>query len=403
MEAGNFLEAIVDSGLLSKARLERLRRKAGAGVFADTHSLTRWLVQHGHLTPFQVDNLIRGKGDDLVLGDYELRDFLGRGGMGAVFLARDRVHHRLCAVKVLATRHRGKDRSHRRFEREIQLGQRLNHPGIAGAYEAKFIRGVWCLILEYVPGRTLFRLVRQEGPAQAGRVAKWGAEIATALDYAHQFGVVHRDLKPSNVIITPSDDAKLLDMGLARWYADDHNETAILGGNRIVGSFDYMAPEQAVNSARADARSDIYGLGCLLYFALVGRPPFHHVEENRAKIVHHRETNPAPIRNVRPDVPAGLTEAIDKMMAKDPDHRYQLAAEVVGVLESWASRLPDVPAPTSVGAATDAPSTDEPILLADDPAEEGGPVLVGEGEGPIWSRLSDWLARVFKASAGPSK
>src|SRR5690606_37762695 len=197
-----------------------------------------------------------------------------------------------------------------RFRREMELSQRLEHPGIAVAYESGSWQGVDFLAMEYVAGSTLYQLIRAHGPAPRYLVAKWLAQIADALDYVHQAGVVHRDLKPSNIIITPDGSAKLLDLGLARWYEDDHNEDRVLGEKRIVGSFDYISPEQASNSARADPRSDIYGMGCLAYFALAGKPPFHYVETPREKLAHHRKVAPDPVYAFRSDLPMGFARVI---------------------------------------------------------------------------------------------
>lgn len=398
----DILATLLETRVFSRARWEQVAPRRPLASLHDADELCRFLIVERLLTPFQGECARRGQGSKLVLSHYEVRDFLGRGGMGNVYLAHDRRNRRPCALKVLAEHLRDKERSLRRFQREMEVNQRLSHPGLAAAYEAGLFDGVPCLVMEYVPGRTLYRLVRAEGPVAGYWACKWVAEVAHALDYAHQSGVIHRDLKPSNVIITPPGSAKLLDLGLARWYADDHNEHQVVGENRIVGSFDYMAPEQAINSARADARSDIYGLGCLLYFALSGRPPFSHVGEQREKIAHHREVDAEPLAALRRDLPTGLVKMVDRMMAKSPADRFQVAAEVAEKMDRWADRLrpegPLVPPGAATAHAEDeAASTEDPIALDDPTGDDDLPTdssSSADGSG-FWSRarrrLSDWL------------
>lgn len=364
--ADELVAYLTRSRLRDPRQLAEVLAQADPEVRADAGKLADWLVSQKMLTSFQANNFLKGTFQGLLVDEFEIRDVLGKGGMGTVYLAFDRRRKRLCALKVLPAEKRNKLRNVRRFLRETEVGQRLSHPGIAASYLAGNWNGVPYLVMEYVPGMTLYRLVKTRGLVPLYWVVKWIAEIATALDYIHQFGIVHRDLKPSNVIITPRGRAKLLDLGLARWYEDDHNEHLVIGERRIVGSFDYIAPEQASDSTRADSRSDIYGMGCLFYFLLCGKPPFDHVEETREKIAHHREAYPEPVLKYRSDLPPGLAGILARMMAKDPLQRFQVAAEVRDVMEKWSNQLmPGTPMspPATFSLEDEIPSADEPVII----------------------------------------
>ena len=408
MTVDDFLSLILRSRLYGVPQLQQLVQRAPIEAGASPAALAAWLISDHALTPFQVQRLLKGNWRGLVLHKYEMRQLLGKGGMGTVFLALDREENRECALKVLPVSKRAKRRNVRRFRREMQVSQRLQHADIAVAYEAGIWKGIHYLAMEYVPGPTLYQLIRRSGPTSAYWAAKWMSEVAGALDYAHQSGVVHRDLKASNIIITPENRAKLLDLGLARWYDDDHNEDRVLGTRRIVGSFDYIAPEQANNSARADARSDIYGLGCLLYFALTGRPPFYHVEDTREKIRHHCEVPPQPVTELRPGLPPAFAAVIEKMMAKSAEDRYQVAAQVRDELSQWVQRWHEqklVQPLAPLRSDDELPSTDEPIMI-DQQSETGSefaltqeqasPALFVEEERGFWGRVTDELMRLFR-------
>jgi serine/threonine-protein kinase len=259
--------------------------------------------------------------------------------MGDVFLAWDRKHHRYAAIKVLKAKLVENSRGQRRFQREIELNRRLEHPHLARALEAGKWKQTPFLAMEFVPGSTLYSLVQKHGPIDPYWACRWMADVASALDYIHQGGVIHRDIKPSNAIVTPERHAKLLDLGLARWFDDDHNEARVVGVNRVIGSFDYMAPEQTLDSARADARSDIYSLGCMLYFLLAGHPPFRHAADRVEKAELHRTAPPPDLGAERPSLPTRLVKEVHRMMAKDPRDRYSVAAEVEAALSDWVERF----------------------------------------------------------------
>jgi serine/threonine protein kinase len=391
MDVDAFRALVVASGLVDGASAAEIWLEVDARSFSTADALAAYLVEEQLLTRFQADNLLRGKVKSFVVGEFEIRDFLGRGGMGNVFLAVDRRSGETRAVKILPADLRGKDRSLRRFEREMAVSQKVSHPGVTQTFEAGVANGVPYLAMEYVPGETLYKRIRKGNLAPVSQAACWIAQVADALEYLHQQGVIHRDLKPSNVMITPEGKVKLLDLGLARWFDDDHNEERVLGGKRIVGSFDYIPPEQARNSSSADARSDVYGLGCLLYFSLAGRPPFHGVGTSREKIRSHRRVIPESIRTIRPDVPLGLEQTLERMMAKDPSERFQSAGEVYQALLEWATEEddPSDEEPTAVWT-DDLPSTDEPIPISESHSRPS--------QLRLWRRLHQRIANLIRAA-----
>ncbi len=223
--------------------------------------------------------------------------------------------------------------------------------------------GVYFIAMEYIPGKSLFRLVADEGPLSVPRVAQLFAEVASALDHAHTRGLIHRDLKPSNIIITPNDHAKLLDLGLALMEGEEAHRDIIGGEGYVVGTMDYIAPEQADNAALADARSDLYALGGTLYYALTGRPPFPGGVALE-KIQKHRNEDPEPVPHFNTNVPPTFIGLLRRMMAKNPNKRPASAAAVRDELLTWTGSgvvLPlDTPADAAYEHAIEVLETKEP-------------------------------------------
>src|SRR5262249_10714126 len=224
-----------------------------------------------------------------------------------------------------------------RFRREMEMSQRVAHPHIAWTYEVGVHQGVYYIAMEYIPGQSLFRIVTDKGPLPVPRAARIFAEIAQALEHAHTQGLIHRDLKPSNILVTPHDHAKILDLGLALIQGEEEGDREVIGGQGyVVGTMDYIAPEQAQDPLGVDPRSDIYSLGCTLYFALTGRPPFPGGDK-LDKILRHRSDEPPPVHQFNPDVPPGFIGLLRRMMAKQPDQRIASAAELRAELLRWAT------------------------------------------------------------------
>jgi eukaryotic-like serine/threonine-protein kinase len=339
-----FLRTVLRSGLLDRAQLQEALRDVPLDQRNDPEALADHLVAAGKLSRFQAGKLLRGMAVGLVLGSFQVLAPIGRGGMGTVYLARDSRSEQLVALKVLPPkRAREEERLLARFRREMEMCRRVAHPHLAWTYDVGVCQGVYYIALEYIPGKSLYRLINEAGPLPVPRAARLFAEVAAALDHAHNQGLIHRDLKPSNIIITPHDHAKVLDLGLAMVQGEAPCEREVVGGQGyVVGTMDYIAPEQTEDAARVDPRSDLYALGCTLYFALTGQPPFPGGTPLE-KIHKHRGEEPTPVPQLNPAVPPAFIGLLRRMMAKNPDLRIATAAEVREELLRWASHDPTLP------------------------------------------------------------
>lgn len=339
-----FLDHVLRSGLLDRQRLQSALRGLPPEARDQPPAVAEYLVRNGLLSRFQATRLLKGRAAGLVLGPYQLLAPIGKGGMGSVFMARDERGGHLVALKVLPPRRaRQEERLRARFVREMVMSRKVAHPHLAWTYEAGEARGVLYIAMEYIPGKTLSRLVREGQPLRLTRAARLMSEAAAGLEHAHNMGLVHRDLKPSNIMVTPHDHAKVLDLGLALVHGEKVEDNMVTGGQGyIVGTMDYISPEQTHDAASVDARSDIYSLGCTLYFALTGQPPFSG-GTNKDKIRRHRSEEPRRIEELCPDLPAGFGDVLRKMMAKEPERRYPSAIAVAEELKSWAAGEPVLP------------------------------------------------------------
>lgn len=369
--AEDFLRNVLRSRLLARDDLQAALRGVPRPLRDNARALADHLVRGGKLTRFQAKKLLEGPCTGLVFGPYRILTPLGKGGMGTVFLVRDQRSGQLAALKVLPPRlARTEERMLARFRREMDLSRKVAHPHLAWTYEVGEYHDVHYIAMEFVPGRTLSRLVKDEGVMHWKRAARVMAEVAAALGHAHEQGVIHRDLKPSNVMITPNDHAKVLDLGLAMTYGETVEDARVVGGQGyIVGSMDYIAPEQTLDAASVDGRSDLYALGCTLYFALSGRPPFPG-GTSKEKIHRQRTATPPPIAELVPDLPAGFVGLVEGLMCKDPAGRPATAGLAEMELRAWAKGEaeppPDAAPPEAFSFDTlrDAPSSTEFSLVA---------------------------------------
>jgi serine/threonine protein kinase len=338
MSVDTFLKAVVRSGLVDVTQLKLTLKEVPADQRGSAPILADFLVKRGKLSRFQATKLLKGTAMGLVLGSFEVVSSIGKGGMGAVYLARDRRDGKLVALKILPPkRAREEERMLARFQREMELCQRVDHPHIAKTQEVGKIKGIHYIAMEFIPGKSLYRLVSEGGPLPVKRAAHLFGEVAAALQHAHGQGLIHRDMKPSNILVTPNDHAKVLDLGLALIEGESAAPREVIGGQGyVVGSMDYIAPEQTEDATRVDARADLYALGCTLYFALSGRPPFPRAS-TREKIRGHRKEEPPLLEMMNPAVPSAFAGVVRKLMAKKPADRYPSAAALREALVPWGS------------------------------------------------------------------
>ncbi len=305
-------------------------------------ALAEKLVELGSLTRFQARELLAGR-TVFRLGAYLVLEEIGRGGMGQVFKAEHELMGRLVAVKVLP-RSKWTPESEAAFRREMRIVGRLDHPNLVRAYDAGYEKQVNYLVTELVPGLDLRKLIRQHGPIDEVEAASLFSQVAAGLDYAHAQGLVHRDVKPGNILVMEDGRVKVLDMGLAGSTLEA--EAVRLG--RVVGTMDYIAPEQIRTPDDVGPAADIYGLGCTIYFAVSGQVPFPD-GTRREKMQRHLGEAPAPLRSIAPQVSEAFCMLVEKMMQKSPHDRIGTAAEVEQRLKRWApSAL--VPLPRQVGS-----------------------------------------------------
>jgi serine/threonine protein kinase len=280
------------------------------------------------------------------LAGYEILGELGRGGMGVVYKARHRLMERTVALKVIHRRLLAGHEPVERFEREVKAAAALNHPNVVTAFDAVQVGDEHVLVMEFVAGVTLAQLVERDGPLPVGIACDYARQAALGLQHAFEQGLVHRDIKPQNLMLTPQGRVKVLDFGLARLHRGEPG--ALTASGMVMGTPDYLAPEQAADPRAADIRADLYSLGCTLYFLLVGQPPFPGGTFVQ-KLEAHARKAPPPLCRRRPEVPAGLARVVERLLAKDPARRYQSPAEVAAALEPFTR--PVSPARPDTGRA----------------------------------------------------
>jgi serine/threonine-protein kinase len=300
----------------------------------ESDSLLRQYVKAGWLTPFQANLLILGRGQELRLGGYVLLDRIGEGGMGAVFTARHLLMRRIVALKLIRSELLEYPHARRRFLREVELLARLSHPHIVTAHDAEEAGNRLFLVMEYCEGTSLANLVHENGPLSVGMACACAQQAALGLQHAMEHGLVHRDIKPGNLLVTAG-GLKVLDLGLARLRPTSEGGSALTDVGTFLGTPDFVAPEQARNSLSADIRSDLYSLGCTVYFALTGTVPFPGGTAVE-KVLRHQSEQPIPLTQRRPDTPAEVAAIISRLMAKSPADRYQTPQEIADALKSWS-------------------------------------------------------------------
>jgi serine/threonine protein kinase len=356
------IDLVRKSGMVDESQLNAYlhRRQGGGGLPPDPREAAEAMVADGVLTEFQAEQFLLGKWRGFTVGKYKLLERVGVGGMGQVFLCEHLFMKKRVAVKILPPAKAEQPAALGRFYREARAAGQLDHPNIVRTHDIDQDGNLHYIVMEYVDGSNLLDMVKKGGAMPPARAANYVRQVALGLQFAFDNGVIHRDIKPGNVLVDRAGTAKLLDMGLARFYQDQSDMLTVKYDDKIVlGTADYVAPEQVANSHAVDTRADVYALGGTLYYLLAGHPPFPTGTVSQ-KLLWHRTKDPTPIRQVRPDVPEGLAAVVAKMMQKDPALRYQSPEEVAVELERWAAAEAPLPAPVELPVLS---------LAARDPAE----------------------------------
>jgi serine/threonine protein kinase len=339
------LTGLTESGILPPAEVQALKGRATPADRQNCVPLAKELVKARKLTKYQATAILQGKGRDLTLDNYVILDKLGEGGMGMVFKARHRKLGQVVALKVLSASVTSKPTAVKRFLREVRAVSQLQHPNIVAASDAGEDKGTHFLVMECVEGTDLSKLVKQQGPLPAERAVDCIVQAARGLAHAHAAGIIHRDIKPSNLLLDSKGTIKLLDLGLARQATEDDDSATqeLTKTGAILGTCDYIAPEQALNSKNADQRSDVYSLGCTLYYLLAGTTMYGG-QTMMEKLMAHRDMPIPPLPGAAP----ALQAVYRRMVAKKPEERFASMNEASAALE--ASQRPGATTPRAAGS-----------------------------------------------------
>lgn len=409
MDRQTFLTFLRQSGLVSEpqlAELEVRHREVARG-----RTLARMLVQQGILTRFQAERLLMGRTAGFFLGQYRILEQIGRGGMGRVYKAQHLTMQRTVALKVLSPDLLNTERAVDLFLHEVRAVAQLQHPNVVAAYDASAANGRYYLVLEYVDGPNLDQLVRHQGPLTVGLACDYLRQAANGLQCAHLLKMLHRDLKPANILVqwhglTGENSpglVKVSDFGLARLAAPTSNYhglnqapgTIFTRDNTVMGTPDYLSPEQSRSLHKTDIRSDLYSLGCTFYFLLTGSVPYPGGTALE-KLIRHSTERPEPISTYRSDVPAAVVAILNRLMARHPDDRFQTPAELADALQPYA-----VGGPTPWACARAAEGLDVAASLLADPEPAGKESGPGDQSNDELTALTPTLTHDLSPTPGP--
>jgi serine/threonine protein kinase len=332
-----FASSLRESGLLSRSQLDSISTEIAGGLHAGPTSLAASLCSRGVLTKWQSEKLLAGIDRGFFLGKFKLQRLIAKSDMSSVYEAEHLLLHRRVALKILSKELAGDGSFLDRFYREARAIARLDHSNIVRGFDVGQEGDYHYIVMEFVEGASLQGLVEADGPLPFDKAAELIRQAALGLEHAHRAGLIHRDIKPANLLLDLEGTVKILDLGLVRSLPNEEDGQAgltRLHDERVMGTVDYLSPEQAIDSHDVDIRTDIYSLGCTLYFLLVGSSPFSKGTLAERLLAH--QTQPAtPIAVSRPDVPKDLALIVDRMLAKRPEGRFQDSGDVATALSDW--------------------------------------------------------------------
>jgi serine/threonine-protein kinase len=339
IDRDTFLQNLRISKLLTTQQFRLVVDKLGQ--IQDTREIAKALASWKLLTKFQAKMLLMGRTGGYFLGPYKILDQLGQGGMGRVYKAMHQTMNRVVALKVLTPQLVNTERAKELFLREVQAAAQLSHPNIVMAFDANEADGRHYLAMEYVAGPNLERYVIKHGSLPVGLACEIVFQTANGLHHAFEKGMVHRDIKPANLLLHQEPGAetiqvKILDFGLARFGQNEGSKTLAVKENTVMGTPDFLSPEQSRDLHETDIRSDLYSLGCTFYYLLSGQVPFPG-GTTVDKLIRHNSDEPAPIEELRPDVPKSIAKIVRKLMAKNPAERFQTPDELMDALAPHAA------------------------------------------------------------------
>lgn len=418
--ADKFIEWVRKSELSTDSEIdsaiEKIRSQHGGEIPSDPVEVAKELEKLKIITRWHTEKLLNGKYKGFFLGKYKLLGHIGSGGMSSVYLAEHTKMHDLRAIKVLPQSKLGKSSYLARFQQEAKAIASLNHPNIVRAYDIdsqSTSQGeTHYIVMEYVDGDDLQVIVKKKGPLPFDKAATYIAQAARGLHHAHEVGLIHRDVKPANILVGKNGQVKILDLGLALFADDDQSSLTMDFNDKVLGTADYLAPEQALNSHGVDQRADLYGLGCTLYFLLTGHPPFPEGSIAQ-RIAKHQKEMPKEIRKIRQDCPGELEGICWKLMQKDRKFRYNNAQVTAEALEAWLAKYKVAVAAGASGSSLrlgeekDAQSGRSSILgeaVVDTVSNRAGDTLSGRSGSQVLSTSdSGVLVRVASSSSSGSQ
>ncbi len=338
----DFVALLRKSGLAEVSKIDEVVASFDNLDSPLTDKVTNAFLDAKLITTWHLKQLLKGKHRGFFLERYKLLNELGKGGMSSVYLAEHTGMHLPVAIKVLPVKRVGEKSFLDRFKREAKASFKLRHSHIAGATAFEHTGDLWYIVLDYIEGEDLHQKVKKSGPLPVRDAVEYIRQAACGLQYAHEEGFVHRDIKPANLMLDTKGTVKILDLGLALG-ADDDEDGGLTQqhGEKVLGTADYLAPEQSKDSHSADPRSDIYALGCTLYYLIVGKAPFAKGSVIERIKAHWNEPAPNPLDELEKppaDLDSALIDLYFRMMEKHPDARPQTAGEVAEQLDAWLNQ-----------------------------------------------------------------